>query len=280
MMKSSLATIPNTEVRSLSSAIVDQVYRIYIALPFDYQTVNDHYPVLYISDANAMFGTVTETIRMLQMFQEVPEMVIVGIGYPVNDFRQTLGLRARDLTPTEDDAWNEGVKNLTHGDYEIDGTGGAANFLRFIREELKPYIESNYRIQTEDSTILGHSFGGLFGLYALLQAPDTFRRYVLSSPSIWWDRQALFEYEEAYASKHHDLPATVFISAGTLEESMLVPVRGVPARFVTNVNDMASKLHDRGYENLALTHHVFEDENHFSGGPGAISRGLRVVFSS
>ncbi len=162
-------------------------------------------------------------------------MVIVGIGYPVNDFRQALGLRTRDLTPTKDDAWIEGLLKLMQGDFTTGGSGGADNFLKFIREELKPFIKANYRIDAHDSSILGHSFGGLFGLYALLQAPNTFNCYIISSPSIWWDPEAVFEYEENLASKHSDLPAKVFISAGTLEESMLVPVRGVPARFVTNL---------------------------------------------
>ena len=278
-MEFSQVTLPNTEVRSLSSSTVDQEFRIYVALPLDYQMATDRYPVIYISDANGIFGLVTETVRTLQLFQEVPDMVLVGIGYPVNDFRQALSPRTRDLTPTKDDAWIEGLLKLTQGDFTTDGSGGADNFLKFIREELKPFIEANYRIDAEDSSILGHSFGGLFGLYALLHAPNTFKRYIISSPSIWWDREAVFEYEEVHASEHADLPAKVFISAGTLEESMLVPIRGVPARFVTNIQALATRLQNRGYKNLTLTLHVFEDESHVSGPPGAISRGLRVVFS-
>ncbi len=60
---------------------------------------------------------------------------------------------------------------------------------------------------------------------------------------------------------------------------MQVPVRGVPARFVTNVQAMADKLHSRGYENLSLTQHIFENESHVSGPPGAFSMGLIVVFN-
>lgn len=274
------ATIPNTEVRSFSSTYIDQEFKIYVALPFGYQTSTDRYPTLYISDANGIFGLVTETVRSLQFINEVPELVIVGIGYPVDDFRQALGFRTRDLTPTKDDDWIIEVKTVTQGDFTIAGSGGADNFLDFIDRELKPFIDANYRIDSDDSTILGHSFGGLFGLYALLRAPDTFQRYVISSPSIWWDPNAVFEMEENYANKHSDLLAKVFISAGTLEESMLVPVRGVPARFVTNIQAMSTRLQSRGYPNLSLTQHVFDGENHFSGPPGAISKGMRVIFSS
>jgi len=258
---------------------VDQEFRIYVALPFNYQTAVDSYPVLYMSDANGLFGTVTEIIRSLQMFRELPQMIIVGIGYPVNDFRETLSLRVRDLIPTKNDAWTEGLSKLTKQDFTTNGSGRADNFLKFIREELKPFIKANYRIDSEDSTILGHSFGGLFGLYALLQSPNTFNRYILCSPSIWWDPEAVFAWEENLANERSDLPAKVFISAGTLEEAMPVPVRGGPAKFVTHMQAMANRLQSRGYKSLALTQHVFEDETHVSGAPDAISRGLRVVFS-
>ena len=277
-MEFPLVTIPNTEVRSLSSAIVDQEFRIFVALPSNYQTSANSYPVLYVSDADGIFGLVTETIRFLQLRQELPEMVIVGIGYPVNEFHDVYGLRTRDLTPTEDDAWIEGLLKLVPWDFETYGSGGAHNFLEFIRGELQPFIKANYRIDFKDASILGHSFGGLFALYALLKSPYTFNRYIISSPSIWWDPEAIFKYEEQFASEHSDLPAEVFISAGTLEESMQVPVRGVPASFVTNVQAMADKLQSRNYENLSLTQHVFEDESHVSGPPGAFSRGLRAVF--
>lgn len=51
---------------------------------------------------------ITETVRFLRLFQEIPEVLIVGIGYPVGGYVQAQGLRVRDLTPTEDDEWLEG----------------------------------------------------------------------------------------------------------------------------------------------------------------------------
>ena len=62
-------TIPNTEVRSLSSSIVDQEYQIFVAFPHGYDASDMAYPVLYLLDANGFFGLVTETVSMLQVFQ-------------------------------------------------------------------------------------------------------------------------------------------------------------------------------------------------------------------
>lgn len=270
-------TIPNTEVRSLPSSIIDQEYQIFVAFPDGYDASDKTYPVLYALDANGFFGTVTETVRMLQVLQELPEMLIVGIGYHAESFVQTSGIRVRDLTPTEDGAWLEAMLRLRPG-LAADGSGGAHNFLRFIQEELIPFVQANYRADPDDAAIAGYSFGGLFSLYALFHAPGTFHRYLIGSPSIWWDPKAVFEYEAGYARDHSDLPARVFLSAGTLEESMPQPFRGPPAAFVSNVQSLATRLQGRGYQRLDLNIHVFEGETHVSGPPSAISRGLRAVF--
>jgi predicted alpha/beta superfamily hydrolase len=67
-------------------------------------------------------------------------------------------------------------------------SGGAPAFLRVLREEILPFVEETYRT-SEDRGIAGHSFGGLFAAWMLLEAPDLFRRYGLNSPSLWWERR-------------------------------------------------------------------------------------------
>ena len=130
------------------------------------------------------------------------------------------------------------------------------------------HINSNYRTDPTDSTIVGHSFGGLFALYVLFHEPDTFRRYVASSPSLWWDKKVTFEYEREYASKHTKLPAKMFLSVGSLEGPM-----------VSNVEELVRVLEQRKYVGLEWESHIFEDEGHFSVGGPAICRGISSVFS-
>jgi enterochelin esterase-like enzyme len=119
-------TIPATELLKFSSSIVGQEYRIFVALPnstfLDSYTENPNlrYPVLYVLDANALFGMVTETVRIFNLLGVIDELIVVGIGYPVDTFNATLGFRSRDMTPKI----------------------GAAKFLQFIREELIPMIDT------------------------------------------------------------------------------------------------------------------------------------------
>jgi predicted alpha/beta superfamily hydrolase len=53
-------TIPDTEIHGLRSSNVEQEFRIFVALGQAYANSDKAYPVLYVLDANAVFGTVTE----------------------------------------------------------------------------------------------------------------------------------------------------------------------------------------------------------------------------
>ena len=251
--------IPNTETWIVPSAEGDRDFRIFVALPHSYHDTDKMYPVVYSLDANGGFGMVTDIVRMLHIGQEVPEVIIVGIGYPTNDDTEINNLRIKDFTPTTP---QDGSM------LDLGPTGSAGSFLRFIRETLKPFIQSQYRIIPENATLVGHSLGGLFALYTLFKYPDTFNRYIAGSPSIWWDNKVIFEYERYFAEDNTDLAAKVFMAMGSLES-------------LTDINymhNLAQNLKGREYANFELTTHVFEDETHMSIIPIFVNRGLRIVF--
>jgi len=87
-----LVTIPNSELRFLKSRLLGKEYKIQVALPTDYAESKETYPVLYVLDADLYFGTIAETTRDLaagrKMFSiEVPDMIVVGVGYPIETTR-------------------------------------------------------------------------------------------------------------------------------------------------------------------------------------------------
>ncbi len=177
-------------------------------------------------------------------------------------------------------------------------SGGAPAFLRFIREELKPFVDSTLPVDPGNATLIGHSFGGLFATYVLLHHPDTFQRYVIGSPSIWWHGRVSFEFEKAYAAANRDLPARVFVAAGGLEtaeefkrtasqfpESMQAAIAEWerttgPPQMVELIGPFERALRGRRYPGLSLTTHIYPGETHTSVLPGLIARGLRVVFGT
>jgi predicted alpha/beta superfamily hydrolase len=147
--------------------------RILIALPPHYRESAKAYPVLYVLDAETQFHTVTGAVQSLATFSErIPEMIVIGV---------TNTLRSRDLTPR-----SESAVDLKY----VPESGGADSFLRFLHEELQPWVAARYRTQPY-RILWGHSYGGLFSTYALLTRPETFDAYLAVSPALQWNSQAL-----------------------------------------------------------------------------------------
>ena len=271
------AILPNTEVRWLQSSIVSDTYRLDISLPATYASSDQTYPVVYLTDGdvNGLFPLVRCIAEGLSTGLAIPRLIVVGIGYEADKSRRRGHYRERDFLPTNASARDASQRQ----EFTRIGVprGQAGAFLRFIREELKPFVNANYRTNSDDSTYMGISYGGLFGLYVLFHHSDTFNRYIIGSPAIHHDSRITLTYESSYAANHDDLPARVFMSVGALEE-LGDPFIEPSFRFVTNVRELAEILQERGYPGLQLTTHVFEDETHVSVVPATFSRGLRVVF--
>ena len=275
------AFLADTESWVVTSSITKRKYQISVALPDGYREQNKVYPVLYAVDANTEFGTLVETARTMEDEDLIPNIVFVGIGYPnfTQGWKASSAPRCVDLTPTEDRAWEKETAEewQKKGMPPAEGSGGADGFFRFIREELIPLIERKYRVSHDDRAFFGHSFGGLFGLHALFKNEGTFQRFILGSPSLWWDKRVTIAHEEAYAAKHKALPARVFLSVGLLEQRSGT-AEGEKYGMVENVRKFGEALKSRGYDGLDLKVHYFEDETHTSVIPATVSKGLRFIY--
>lgn len=248
--------IEGTEVREMQSTITGEKYFIQVGLPRSYSDSVETYPVLYIMDADGAFGTCTEISRLLALGKEVPEIIIVGIAYGVS-FKQYLLNRQRDYTPT---AVNKYV-----------GSGGGKKFLRFIHEELIPFVETQYRVKKSERTICGFSYGGLFVLYTLFHKPEIFNRYLAGSPSFYWDNKIIFKYEQKYFENSLNLPVRLFMSVGSLENQ---------DAYIHPLNQFTQILYSRGYSGLQLHSMILDDETHYSSFGNAFTKGLKWLFKT
>jgi predicted alpha/beta superfamily hydrolase len=248
--------IEGTEVRELQSAITGEKYFIHVGLPRSYSDSVQTYPVLYIMDADGAFGTCTEISRLLALGKEVPEMIIVGIAYGVS-FKEYLYNRQRDYTPTAVD--------------ECAGSGGGKVFLRFIHEELIPFVETQYRVKKPERAICGFSYGGLFVLYTLFQEPKIFNGYIAGSPSFYWDDKIIFKYEQKYFEKSSNLPVRLFMSVGSLENQ---------EAYIQPLNHFTEILNSRGYSGLQLNSIILDEETHYSSFGNAFTKGLKWLFKT
>lgn len=246
-------TIPGSELRELHSVHTGRDYHIYVALPHGYGESSDSYPVLYLLDGQYDFRLVSAVYGGLNFDRFIPEMIIVGITYGGEDPDYD-ALRARDYTPTA----------LA----DFPGSGDGSQFLAFLQEELIPFIEAGYRVDSDHQVLAGSSLGGLFCLYALFTEPDTFNGYVSISPVIPWDDGLLIRLEEELSQRRDELPVRLFLAAGELEPQQWM---------VDPVQQMAARLVDRGYRGLEVTKMVIAGERHASVKAEAFNRGLRAV---
>jgi predicted alpha/beta superfamily hydrolase len=276
--------LAGSEVHYLRSEDVGDEFKIFIG---HCGGSDDVAPVaLYVTDANGTFASAVDIVRLMQLSAHLPPILVVGIGYRMAGLGDTVAVRTRDLTPTSDAL----IARISPA---VTAMGGAARFLAFIRNELQPWVRSRYSVDAEDSAYFGHSLGGLFGTYVLLTRPDTFRKYGIGSPSLWWDDDMMFDYEAAYAAAHDDLPANVFFSVGALEdhEGRQREASRLPAeerakanlRYLDMVADtqrMVASLRGRRYSSLELDSVVLPDEFHITVAHVNLSRSLRHLFGA
>jgi predicted alpha/beta superfamily hydrolase len=264
-----LAAIPGTEVRVVHSEVAQQDYLISVALPFHYGEVPGKNWPIYVLDANLYFGLVVDMVRAMNIrvdfCNELPDAFIVGIGYPVSGtlqemLHQVMHLRLRDFVRTRSESFEQFIQEAFPLPEPVP-SGNAEPFLRFVQQELVPMIEAEYLVDPSDRTLLGHSWGADFALYALFQRPTLFQRYVVASP------EPNLDDEQAYAARHDSLPVRLHLV-----------VEDMQADEVTRLESFAALLESRGYAVMTLTHQILAQTTHCAMVPPAFQSGLVAVF--
>lgn len=245
-------TMPDTEVRQLKSSATGRNYDIYVRLPDEYaQGQGKKYPVLYVLDGQWDFKLLDSIYGGLHFDGFVPEMIIIGITYS-GDHPDYGALRAMDYTPVPD--------------VFIPGSGDAPRFFAFLKEQLLPYIEANYRADPSQRVLMGSSFGGTFTLYAMFTEPLLFSGYLIGSPIVTYGHRFAFQQEADYARSHKDLLVRLSLSVGELED-MAGPV-----------NEFMQVIGERNYTGLEMETRTIQGEGHASNKPETYNRGLRFIF--
>lgn len=187
--------LAHAEEREVQSKHTGRSYRIYLSVPRG-EAPAQGYPVIYVLDANLLFPVLSQQALMYQphaMRDGREPVLVVGIGYPGDELFD-IQARAEDYTPPAADMSDT-------GDQLADRHGGAERFLDFIEQELKPLVQSRYRVDPARQTLFGHSYGGLLTVHALLTRPQSFQNYLASSPSLWWNHKHVFGELAGFAEK-------------------------------------------------------------------------------
>lgn len=162
-------------------------YRIMISLPEGDVPYNGGYPVIYLLDGNAYFPAFHAAKRAQAKLRGA---ILVAIGYP-SDTPLDFNRRAFDLTPPAPQ------------DRNTPAQGGQDLFLDFIQKRLMPKVSEHFKVDEDQRSLVGHSFGGMLGVYAVFTRPTLFQHVVAVSPSLWWRDQFLLAPERAFAERVH-----------------------------------------------------------------------------
>jgi predicted alpha/beta superfamily hydrolase len=197
-----------TESRAISSKIVGRDYQLSIWLPLNYKKNNLAYPVVYLLDADLLFSLlVSPAFDLVYFGKEAPEFILVGIGYNANSYDEWGKSRADDFYPP--DAPGGNTKNH------------APEFLSFLKQELIPFIERNYRIDPAERILFGYSLSGFFAHYAWQHEPGLFRRYFSSSGLYEASCAYLIAHLNQINPKDYEVPTDFVITVGSLESHFL-----------------------------------------------------------
>ena len=184
-------------IDSLYSYTLNESREIYIQLPASYTPDSKRkYPVVYILDGGVFINAVS-TVHDFYYGGFMPEMILVGVSNRKN--------RTRDLTTSK-------IKTRRGIPFNEEN-GKAANFIEFMEKELVPFVEKKYPA-TNFRTLIGHSYGGLFAIYTLINHQHLFTNYLAIDPSLDWDNQKLLGQATKMLAEQEYQNKSLFMSLG------------------------------------------------------------------
>lgn len=253
----------NKQVDTLNiySESVQDSFFVSIQLPSEYtDSVNKKYPVAFVLDGNFYFPTLAPLVKQYEITGLLPPIILISIGY--RNIMEMDSLRTRDyLYP----------KALPAD--EVNLSGGAENFLHFINQELLPLVDKKYRTKQVDRTVLGHSFGGYFTLFALLQQVETsnihFQHIVSASPTLWYHDAYLNKLPSALDNSRLSDSLSIFITAGSLEDKTWT---------ITPIKQLAQRLTKTTNKKISLKHILYTELDHMDTGQLSFIKALQNIY--
>ncbi len=233
-------------IETLHSKVLGENRILNVYLPEGYSATDTiHYPVIYLLDGSAdedfihiaglvQFGTF-EWVNLL------PKSIVVGIANVD---------RRRDFTFPSHSA-SDTLRNPT--------SGHSAEFIRFIETELQPFIDKTFKT-TSSRTLIGQSLGGLLATEILFQHPTLFNKYLIVSPSLWWNNGSMLNQLPEVLNVGFTQPTAVYIAVGKEGVTPTDP----PRVMEVDANLLYDKLKQSNSLSLQVDFEYLPLENHAS----------------
>lgn len=237
-------------------------YKLIITLPPEYNP-KETYDVLYYLDAWWLSDLVRGSYGINLLANKIENLILVGIS-SIGDLDQWNLQRNMDFTPTPYDIEKMKI-SMDTGPHPVNEktTGGGEKFASFLEARIFDYVESNYNVEKETRGLIGHSFGGLFGFYTMVNHNELFKNYILISPAVWWNKSELIAVKNLTMI---DREANIFVVYGTDEAKFLKSP-------IVNMKNMLSEK-----SNLNVVFKEYEGTNHHSVLAPGIYDGIKELY--
>lgn len=217
------------------------------------------YPVIYLLDGSADEDFI-HVVGLVQFnnfpwIDRVPKSIVVGIANVD---------RKRDFTYST---------TIEKDKKQFPTTGHSDKFIAFLENELQPFIEGKYNT-TASKTIIGQSLGGLLATEILLKKPKLFNKYIIISPSIWWDNGSILELKSDFLQESFSQETSVYIGVG---KEGLAP-SDTPHVMEVDANLLAEKLKNSKSKNVSVHFDYLPEEDHATITHQAIFNALRILY--
>ena len=231
------------ETLSFKSKILDEERSIIVYTPETYYYSDKQYPVMYLLDGGTHFHHASGIVQFLAKQGLMPEMIVVAV----------LNVdRTRDFSPTQ-------VKEKTT-------TGGAGKFLKFMEKELIPFVDGNYRTGEYD-VLVGHSFGGTFATYALLEKPGLFNAYIAISPYMMYDNDFVVREAKTKLKSKYNNEVQFYMTVGNED------------RYFETLEEYSSIMKEKAGESVEFKYVKMMEENHGTTPYFTVFSGLKFIFA-
>lgn len=194
---------------TIYSNIVFETYSLLYHLPATYHHYRESgYPVIYLLDGKDLLfddfeladGGVAGIVDSLTEVGEIPECIIVAIGYKYED------KRSRDFLYPYDDINSD--------------SGGGDKYYLFLRDELIPFIDECFNTSgVENRTLAGYSASGNEVMYSMFQYNEAegaiFENYLAGSPRLYYhDFYILDAAKSCFERSPNNYPFKFYMAQG------------------------------------------------------------------
>jgi len=231
-------------IYEIESKVLNEKRILNIYLPEGYNPKDSiKYPVIYLLDGSAdedfihIVGLVQ--FNSFEWINQLPKSIVVGIA--------TVD-RKRDFTfPT----------SIEEDKRKFPTSGHSEKFIRFLEFELHPFIENKFKTN-QSKTIIGESLGGLLATEVLFKKPNLFNKYIIVSPSLWWNNGSMLEQNPTIVSDTLNEQTIIYIGVG---KEGLTPTK-IYRVMEVDANILADKLIASKNKNQFVIFDYLPQENH------------------